>query len=63
MDEYLIEIKALMDAVFAINRNPKPYSKGVKDGVENTTLIAFRAGAKAMYDLLKKESNGTSDNI
>lgn len=63
MDEYLDEINALIAAVFNINPNPKDYAKGVMDGVENTTLIAFNAGAKAMYNLLKQESNGTSDNI
>lgn len=63
MDKYLEEINILIEAVFNINPNPKTYAKGVIDGVENTTLVAFNAGAKAMYDLLKKESNGTPNNI
>lgn len=63
MGEYLTELRTLTDAVFKINRNPKPYIKGVKDGVENTALIAFNAGAKAMYDLLTKKENETSNNV
>ncbi len=63
MDKYLDEIKGLVSAVVRINPNPKSYSQGILDGVENTTLIAFRAGAKAMYDLLTNKNNGKSDNI
>lgn len=63
MDKYLSEVVLLTDAVFKINVNPKTYVSGVKDGVENASIIAFRAGAKAMYDLLTKEHNGTSNNI
>lgn len=63
MDKYLSEITSLTDTVFSINRNPKTYSSGVKDGVANASVIAFRAGAKAMYDLLTKEQDGTPNNI
>lgn len=63
MDKYLSEVALLTDAVFKINVNPKTYAGGVKDGVENASVIAFRAGAKAMYDLLTQEHNGTSNNI
>lgn len=63
MDKYLSEIALLTNAVFSINRNPKTYSSGVKDGMANASLIAFKAGAKAMYDLLTKEGNGAPNNI
>ena len=63
MDKYLSEIVLLTNAVFSINRNPKTYSSGVKDGMANASLIAFKAGAKAMYDLLTKEENGEPNNI
>lgn len=63
MDKYLSEIALLTNAVFSINRNPKTYSSGVKDGMTNASLIAFKAGAKAMYDLLTKEQNETPNNI
>lgn len=63
MDKYLAEITSLTDAVFRINTNPKEYASGVKDGTTNTSVIAFRAGAKAMYDLLTNKYNGTSNNI
>jgi len=63
MDKYLSEILSLTEAVLRINCNPKSYTSGIKDGVANASLIAFNAGAKAMYDLLTKTQNGTSNNV
>lgn len=63
MGEYLTELRTMTDAVFRVNRNQKFYAKGVKDGMENAALIAFSAGAKAMYDLLTRKENGTSNNV
>lgn len=63
MDKYLSEIILLTEAATRISHNPKTYTNGIKDGVTNTSLVAFKAGAKAMYDLLTKEHNGTSNNI
>lgn len=63
MDKYLSETLSLTEAALKINRNPKAYTNGIKDGVANTVLIAFNAGARAMYDLLTKGQNGTSNNV
>lgn len=63
MDKYLSEILSLTEAALKINRNPKTYTNGIRDGITNTSLVAFNAGAKAMYDLLTKEQNGTSNNV
>lgn len=63
MDKYLSEVLSLTEAALRINYNPKSYTSGIKDGVANASLIAFNAGAKAMYDLLAKTQNGTSNNV
>jgi hypothetical protein len=63
MDKYVADINNLMKAAFTPTRNPKDYVRGVFDGIENSVTPAFRAGAKAMYDLLTRKADGTSDNV
>lgn len=54
-DKYLEELHDLTAALTSPYSEQRKYLAGVVDGVDSAGLIAFRAGAKAMYDLLTKQ--------